>query len=112
MRHLANHLVENHCVDTRSVAALTLLSQRTSKSPTISTSTTNVVHSTNSTVSTSATPSPCTTSSSLQNTPVNVKSFSNSPSDSKHREAQIQLQRKLHEREVIREQKRKLQVWK
>lgn len=28
----------------------------------------------------------------------------------KHRETQIQLQRKLHQREVIREQKRKLQV--
>jgi hypothetical protein len=29
---------------------------------------------------------------------------------SKHRETQLQLQRKLQEREVIREQKRKLQV--
>jgi hypothetical protein len=28
----------------------------------------------------------------------------------KHRETQLQLQRKLQEREVIREQKRKLQV--
>jgi len=29
---------------------------------------------------------------------------------SKHRETQLQLQRKLQEREVIREQRRKLQV--
>jgi len=42
--------------------------------------------------------------------PLGVQVVPPSGTASKHRETQLQLQRKLQEREVIREQKRKLQV--
>ncbi|XP_049847509.1 probable serine/threonine-protein kinase DDB_G0282963 isoform X1 [Schistocerca gregaria] len=78
LRDLACHLVEKMCVDSRSVAAFTLLS----------------------------------TSGHLQkrdNKETTPPLGLAVQYTSKHKEAQLQLQRKLQEREVIREQKRKLQ---
>ncbi|XP_021941106.1 uncharacterized protein LOC110840398 isoform X2 [Zootermopsis nevadensis] len=86
LRDLACHLVENLCVDSRSVAAFTILSSSSGSKAV-----------------------PSLSSSKLCRGKVGLQVVSPGGSVSKHRETQLQLQRKLQEREVIREQKRKLQ---
>ncbi|XP_044738958.1 dual specificity protein kinase splA [Chrysoperla carnea] len=73
---LACHLIEIGSVDTRSVAALTIINAFGRNS----------------------------------DKAVKLKTSSSSPTAGKHRETQLQLQRKLHQREVIREHKRKMQL--
>ncbi|XP_067004869.2 uncharacterized protein [Anabrus simplex] len=82
LRDLACHLVDKLCVDSRSVAAFTLLSS-------------------------SSQDKKCNGKGSTS--PLGLSGIAAGGQASKHRETQLQLQRKLQEREVIREQKRKLQ---
>lgn len=79
LRDLAYHLVEKMCVDSRSVAAFTLLSVNSGK---------------------------C--NGKEVTSPLGLPS-GHLGATNRHMEAQMQLQRKLKEREMIREQKRKMQ---
>ncbi|KAJ9584251.1 hypothetical protein L9F63_021413, partial [Diploptera punctata] len=105
LRDLACHLVDNMCVDSRSVAAFTVLSGNKT-APNLCTVGKVQNHISHVTIRVTFLHTQKSVHAIII---VEIPKLPAVGGQNKHRETQLQLQRKLQEREVIREQKRKLQ---